>query len=66
MGNNPTKKEFKVEPTKSLYSVHIPNWTPFKTVVLPDVTKDQFGSGVKFVTCILKLSKDIGLCLLRH
>ena len=29
---NPTKKEFKVEPTKSLYSVHIPNWTPFKAI----------------------------------
>jgi len=32
MGNNPTRKEFKVEPTKSLYSVHIPNWTPFKAI----------------------------------
>ena len=27
-----TNKEFLVEPTKGLYSVHIPNWTPFKAL----------------------------------
>jgi hypothetical protein len=27
-----TKKEFKVEPTIGIYSVHIPNWTPFKAI----------------------------------
>ena len=27
-----TKKEFKVGPTIGIYSVHIPNWTPFKAI----------------------------------
>ena len=27
-----TNKEFLVEPTSGLYSVHIPNWTPFKAL----------------------------------
>jgi hypothetical protein len=29
---NPTSKEFLIEPTAGMYSVHIPNWTPFKAI----------------------------------
>ena len=29
---NPTNKEFLIEPTSGMYSVHIPNWTPFKAI----------------------------------
>ena len=32
LDGNPTNKEFIVEPTKGLYSVHIPNWTPFQAI----------------------------------
>ena len=28
----PTNKEFLVEPTSGMYSVHVPNWTPFKAI----------------------------------
>jgi len=31
-GYETTKKEFKVEPTIGIYSVHVPNWTPFKAI----------------------------------
>ena len=31
-GYETTNKEFKVEPTIGLYSVHVPNWTPFKAI----------------------------------
>ena len=30
--DNNTNKEFLVEPTEGLYSVHVPNWTPFKAI----------------------------------
>ena len=32
LDGNPTNKEFLVEPTEGLYSVHVPNWAPFKAI----------------------------------
>jgi hypothetical protein len=32
LDGQPTNKEFLVEPTSGMYSVHVPNWTPFKAI----------------------------------
>lgn len=51
-GYEGTKKELLVEPTSGLYSVHIPNWNPFKAIKFlarKAISTDKNSSGANFM-----------------
>ena len=51
-GYQGTKKEFLVEPTSGLYSVHIPNWNPFTAIQFlakKAISSNKKSSGANFM-----------------